>query len=389
MIYLDHSATTPLCNKAREAICEVMDNVYGNPSSIHAPGRKARQSMDHSRKRLAGCLDVDPESVIFTASGSEANNLALKGFLLNRQAIPSHVIVSSIEHPSTLDSLRSMARINPRLNLTEVDSEPDGRISAQAVARAITPDTCLISVMHANNETGVIQPVEEISEIARNHRIRFHTDAIQSFGRIPVNCPRIGCDFLSLSAHKFYGPKGMGALIISGDADLHPLIHGGHQEFMLRAGTENIVGAAGMAAAAEDAVNRLESGQSKLTELENRFRNTLKDHGLLFQVNGSDAEKVSGVINLAVRGVSRDDLVVGLDLASIAISAGAACSSGVIERSHVLTSMHLTDWQIEGGIRISFGRGNTLEEAIEAAKQLIRLCTSLADGIMNKESSVR
>ena len=250
---------------------DVMDAVPGNPSSIHAFGRMARQSLNHSRERLADILNIDPESVIFTGSGSEANNLALKGFLLDRLDLPSHVIATSMEHPSTLNCLRSMIRMYPNISLSEINPGPDGKIRPQSIAEAIQPDTCLISIMHANNETGVIQPVMEISEMVTPCRAKIHVDAIQSFGKIPVDIQNLQCDLLTLSAHKFYGPKGMGALILSRDTNIQPLIHGGHQESMLRAGTENIMGAAGMAAAAEDIINRLESAQSKLAGLEKAY----------------------------------------------------------------------------------------------------------------------
>ncbi len=379
MIYLDHNATTPLAPEAEDAIWEAVRE-FGNPSSIHQFGRKALEALEDARVRLAGCLGVSAESIVLTASGSEANNLTIKGILMRRAGRPSHLVVSAMEHQCVLRSARYMAARFDWVGLTEVNPGPDGRLDPAKVGRAITGDTCLVSVMYANHETGMIQPLAEIAEMAHRCGALLHSDAVQAFGRIPVEPQALGCDLLALAAHKFHGPKGVGALYVGPEVELDPLIHGGSQEGERRAGTQNLPGAVGMATAAEVALKRREDAAAHLRRLESLFLELVREGAGPCELNGALENRIPGVLNLAFEGVAQDDLVVGMDLAGVAISAGSACTSGVIEPSAVLQAMDLPDWRVNGGVRISFGRDSTELEARSAARHLIDLCARLRGG---------
>lgn len=379
-IYLDHCATTPLAPEVAEAMARAQAESFGNPSSVHGSGRQARALLDGARARVAACIHAPAGSLVLTGSGSESNNLALKGVVLARAPKPAHLVVSAMEHDCILMAARHLAQRLEWVTLTEVRPDEAGRIDPAAVERAMRPETCLVSVMQANNETGMLQPVREIAAVAHRQGALFHTDAVQGMGRTGVDVEALGCDLLSLAAHKFYGPKGVGLLYVRPGVKLDALVHGGSQEGWRRAGTENPAGAVGLAVAAELAVGRLEETAAHLRRLEELFWREVCSAETHVEQNGDFSDKVPGVINLAVEGIRQDDLVVGMDLAGIAISAGSACSSGVIEPSHVLTAMGLPEWRVQGGVRISFGRENTVEEALEAARQFVALCRRLASG---------
>ena len=386
MIFLDHSATTPTDPVVLDAMARLAAQAWGNPSSVHALGRRARAALEQARAELAACLAAPAEEVVFTASGSEANNLLIQGILARHAGRPTHLVVSAIEHDSVLNTARYLARRHPWLALTEVLPDPTGRVNPQAVAAALRPETCLVCLMHANNETGRLQPVAEVAPLVHEAGALLHVDAVQSFGRVLVQLPALGCDSLALAAHKFYGPKGVGALALRRGLKLDPLIVGGAQEHHRRAGTENLPGAAGMALAARLAMDRLQDHRRCLLSLESAFLEPLRAAGLPLQINGAMDDKLPGVLNLAICGIRQDDLVVGMDLSGYAIAAGSACSSGVIEPSHVLRAMGLPPWRVHGAIRVSFGRDNTPQEARQAAQALILLSQRLRNEIPSEEA---
>ncbi len=381
MAYLDHCASTPLDAEVRRAMESVMDlsadAACANPSSVHGPGRKARAIMNEARAKIARAIGALPAEIVFTASGSEANNLAVKGIALRSQARPFHLIVSAIEHDSILNAARYLAGRFDWVRLREVPPDSEGIVSSDAVERACEEGASLVCVMAVNNETGVRQPIQEIARVAHRRGAIFHTDAVQALGRVEIGAKNLGCDLLSASSHKIYGPAGVGFLYVQDGIKLDSLIHGGHQEKERRAGTENLEGITGFARAVGLALERMAEDRLRMMEVEKAFLDRLRRNGTEFQINGSTAEKVPGVLNLSCAGIQSHDLVVGMDLAGHAISAGAACSSGVIEPSHVLRAMKLEPWRIEGGIRISFGRRNGMEDVRSAADALSDLCGKL------------
>jgi cysteine desulfurase len=386
MINLDQNATTAIDPEVFEAVSEALRRFPGNPSSVHGEGRAARGALEQARADLAGSVDGDAEGVIFTGSGSEANNLMIQGVVAARAGRPSHLVVSAIEHDSVLHAARAMARRFASVAVTEVAPESDGAARPAAMAAALRPETCLVCLMHANNETGCLQPVAETARLAHGAGALLHCDAVQSPGRARLEMRALGCDSLTLSAHKFQGPKGIGALLVGPAVKLEPMIHGGSQERLRRAGTENVAGAIGMALAARLARERRPAATAHLRGLEEAFLEALRRDQPDLEINGVFDDKIPGVVNLSIRGVHQDDLVVGMDLAGYAISAGAACSSGVIEPSHVLTAMGLERWRIEGGVRISFGREHTPRQAADAGAALGRLSRRLQAARASEEA---
>lgn len=333
--------------------------------------------MNEARAWIAQQIGTAPAEIIFTGSASEANNLALKGLAFRNPLKPYHLVISSIEHDSVRHTARYLAERFDWMKLSEVPADSEGVIRPEAVERACGSGASLVSVMTVNNETGVRQPIEEIASVAHRGGALFHTDAVQAAGRLNIDTRSIGCDFLTLSAHKIYGPRGIGLLYAKAGTKIDPLVHGGHQEKGRRAGTENVEAIAGFAEALCLAQESVEEESSHLWEVESAFLDRLSELQVAFQINGREADKVAGIINLSVRGVNSADLVVGMDLAGFAISAGSACSSGVIEPSHVLKAMALEPWRVEGGVRISFGRSNSIEDVRAAADALSQLCARL------------
>lgn len=377
-IYLDHCATTPLHPEVAEAMVSVRERLTGNPSSVHAFGRRARSVMTEARSRIARLLGVAPADLVFTSSGSEANNLALKGIALHTFPAPLRLVVSAIEHDSIRNTARYLAGRFDQISLVEVAPDSRGQMDPSAIADACSDEgSCLIAIMALNNETGVIQPIEEIGAVARERKALFLCDAVQALGRLEFSLEAWNCDFLSGSAHKLHGPRGCGLLYVRRGVVLDPLVHGGHQEGGRRAGTENVEGMVGFAAALERSRSGLEASRAKMEDLEEAFLSSLKAGETAFAHNGAGAPRAPGVLNLAFAGIASHDLVVGMDLAGYAISAGSACSSGVIEPSHVLKAMKLDPWRIEGGVRISFGEDNTLEDARHAGRALGELVQRL------------
>lgn len=379
MIYLDHCATTPVDPRVAAVMEAAQAEAWGNPSSVHAPGRRARAVLNAARTRIADLLGASPGQIVFTSGGSESNNLAIKGCALHALPGAFRLVISAFEHDSVRHAGRWLAAKFPSVRLAEVAPDCGGLVRPGAIDEACGEGASLVSVMAVNNEVGTRQPIEELAAITHRRGALFHTDGVQAAGKIPLDAGSLGCDLLSLSGHKLHGPKGIGVLYVRDRKVLEALIHGGHQEKSLRAGTENVPAAAGMAEALAHAVAGLDEESVLLARLESTFLSHLRSRGLDPEINGAEESRVAGILNLSFRGIESNDLVIGLDLAGISISAGAACSSGIIEPSHVLTSMGLDRERVDGGIRVSFGRTNTVEEAHRAADEVASLCGRLLD----------
>ncbi|HAK55299.1 MAG: cysteine desulfurase family protein [Vicinamibacterales bacterium] len=357
-IYFDHNATTPLDPAVADAVAAALRDDFGNPSSVHHFGQRAKRLVDDARAALAALIGAEPSEVIFTSGGTEADNLALRGAadVLAGQG-RRHLIASAIEHEAVLNTLQALQRHGSRVTLLPVDAH--GIVSPDDLRAAIDDETCLVSVMHANNEIGTIQPVAELAAIAHDHGALFHTDAVQSVGKVPVDVETLGVDLLSLSAHKFNGPKGVGALWLRRGVRLSPTQTGGRHERSRRAGTENVPALVGMGVAARTAVDRLASTATPLTVLRGRLEDGILGVVSGTTVNGAREPRVPNTSNISFESVEAESLLIGLDLDGIAVSTGSACSSGTLEPSHVLRAMGLPHHRVQSSIRFSLGLGNT------------------------------
>ena len=353
-IYLDHAATTAVDHKVVQAMMPYFTQASGNASSLHSFGREAKHALDSARQTIADALNAQTDEIIFTSGGTESNNFALKGIG------KGHIITSSIEHPSILKTCRYLN--DHGCDVTYLPVDADGMVDPGDVESAINSDTKLISVMHANNEIGTIQPVDEIGAIARDNGIPFHTDAVQSFGKTEIDLQKMNIDILSLSSHKIYGPKGIGALYIRRGVKIDPLMHGGEHEKGRRAGTENIPGIVGFAKAASLAIERFGSDREHLIKLRDMLidgaMNAIDDVFL----NGHPVKRLPNNANLRFKFVEGESLLLHLDMKGVAVSTGSACSSASLEPSHVLLALGLAPEDIRGSIRFTLGRENTEEE---------------------------
>jgi cysteine desulfurase len=354
--YFDHSATTYVDPAVAAAMADVMTKNFGNPSSIHGFGRDARVILEDARETLAQILNAQPSEIFFTSGGTEADNLALIGAMEANRDRGNHIITSKIEHHAVLDSAEYLE--NNGFRVSYVSPDRYGVIQPDEVLEAVTPETVLISIMHVNNETGTINPIDQIGKIARERRILFHTDAVQSFGKIEVDVEAINADLLSISGHKIYGPKGVGALYARKGVNLTRRTFGGHQEREVRTGTENLPGAVGLAVAARKCAEELESEAERLKALRDRLWNGLQEKLPDLTLNGHPEKRLPGLNNISFKGVEGEALLLSLDLKGIAASTGSACSSGQTSASHVLLSMGIAPEIAQGSIRFSLGREN-------------------------------
>lgn len=359
-IYLDFNASTPIAPEVATAMQALMDAPFGNPSSDHWAGKPARDAVQRARTQVAGLLDCDAGEVIFTSGGSEANNHALKGIFFAKAIPHPHIITTQVEHPAILNPCRFLERLGAKVSYLPVDAF--GRVDPGDVLRAVTPDTILISVMHANNEVGAVQPIAEIGHIARQHGLVFHTDAAQSAGKIPVKPAELGVDLLSIAGHKLYGPKGAGALYVRAGIPLEPLIHGAGHESGRRAGTESALLTVGLGAACELAQAWI--GRQSIEQLRDLFWRRLREEfdGKVV-LNGHPTYRLPNTLNVSFPGQVGAEILQKLD--GVAASTGSACHSGSIELSPVLKAMRTPPHTGMGAIRFSLGRTTTLEE-IEA-----------------------
>ncbi|MDP9467681.1 MAG: cysteine desulfurase [Chloroflexota bacterium] len=361
-IYLDHAATTPLREEVLEAMLPYLTEHFGNASSLHAAGRRARQGLDEAREGIAAIIGAKPREIVFTSGGSEADNLALKGAAWAASAQGRHIVTSSVEHKAVLHACAILERSGFEVTYLPVDRY--GRIDPAEVEAAITDHTALVSIMYANNEVGTIQPIAEIGAICRRAGVLFHTDAVQAGGYLPLDVDRLGVDLLSLAAHKVYGPKGVGALFVRQGTALLPQIQGGAQERQRRAGTENVAGIVGFARAME-----LAQGDPAAREAENARLAGLRDRLLAaggdipdVETTGHPVERLPHNASWLIEGVEGGDLVAALDLEGVASSTGSACTSGSAEPSHVLLAMGVEPERAHGALRLTAGRSISTEE---------------------------
>ena len=357
MLYFDNSATTPIDQDVQSLMSDLNQNIYGNPSSIYASGRNAKNTIEIARRQLANAINSEPSEIIFTGGGSEANNIVLWDMVHKKR---NHVITSSIEHPAILLVLRELEKLGVKHTIVPVDK--NGLIDPDDIKKNIISDTGLISIMMANNEVGTIEPIQEIARIAQEHDVLFHSDAIQVLGKLPIDVKKLQLDIMSFSAHKFYGPKGVGALYIKDGVSINPMIIGGSQEKNMRAGTEYVSGIACLGLAAEIASNFEKENFSHLLELENYFKELIIDKHNDITFNGFDNNKLPGLVNLTIPNIPSDLLLINLDNDGISISNGSACSSGTISPSPVLKAMGLSDKSNLESVRISAGKYNTMDE---------------------------
>lgn len=367
-IYMDHSATTPVASEVAAVMLEALTNGWGNPSSLHTPGKTARAMLEKARKQVAELLGADPQEIVFTSGGTEADNLAIIGSALAGQKKGRHLITSVIEHHAVLHAFKHLAQSGFEVTVLPVDFY--GLVNPDVLLRSIREDTILISIMHSNNEIGTVQPLDKIGQIARQHGIALHTDAVQSVGRIPVNVKELQVDLLSLSAHKFYGPKGVGALYIRSGVDLIPIIHGGGQEKQWRSGTENMPGIVGMGQAAELSRVQLVENSENLKHLGSLLVKRVQEEIPQSYLTGHPQFRLPGHASFVFPGVEGDSLVNFLDAEGIAASSASACSSNSFQASHVLTALGLKNEVALGALRLSLGRENG-EKDIDCLMQIL------------------
>lgn len=375
-IYLDHASTTPMHHKVIESMVPVYEEVFGNPSSVHAFGRKARQLLDESRRIIAGSIHANEKEIIFTSGGTEADNLALIGTALANKHRGKHIITTAMEHHATLHAAEFLEKEG--FDVTYLPVNQDGKVSIKDVKNALTDDTILVSVMFANNETGIIQPIEEIGEILRDHPAHFHTDAVQAFGSIDINVRDLGVDLLSVSAHKINGPKGIGFLYAREGLKLNALQYGGEQERKRRPGTENVVGVVGFKTAVEIMLEEREHRNKLYEGYKQTFLQVLKEQGVVFEINGDIKSTIPSVVNISFPGTNVEKLLANFDLSGVAASSGSACTAGSVEPSHVLSAIYGENNPCTtNSIRFSFGAANTEENVIEAAIRVAKIIKRL------------
>jgi cysteine desulfurase len=359
-LYLDYNATTPVDPTVLDAMLPYFAESFGNASSIHSPGQRARGAVDGARASVAALLGAKSSEIVFTSGGTEADNLALFGVASASQEPRKHIITTAIEHHAVLNAAQALERSGVEVSYIPVGR--DGIVDPEEIRRALKPETILISVMHANNELGTIQPVEEIGRIAAAADVLFHCDAVQTAGKLPLDVNRLGVDLLSISAHKIYGPKGVGALYVRSGTPLEPQFHGGHHERDRRPGTENVPGIAGLGKAADLARKTLQTDCARITTLRNRLEDGLLASCGDARANGNRAQRVSNTSNIWFHAAGGEALVIALDLQGIACSTGAACSSGAVGPSHVLLAIGLSPDEARSSLRFSLGRTTTTEE---------------------------
>ena len=363
-IYLDHAATTPLRPEVRAAMEPYLaSDGCGNPSSLHADGQRAKRALDAARDTLAQAVGGQFSEITFTSGGTEADNAALVGVLLARGR-GSHLVTTQIEHEAVSETARFLERLG--FGVTFVPVDEFGRVSPDSVAEALTDRTVLVSVMHANNEVGTVQPLREIADIVHARGAYLHTDAVQTFGQLPVHAQELGVDLITISAHKIYGPKGAGALYVRSGVPIEPLLHGGGQERERRAGTENVPAIVGFGEAVRLMLPEREAEAARLTGLRDLFLSCLRQRLPGVVLNGHPSERLPNNLNISFPGLDAETLLLALDRAGVSASSGSACTSGSIEPSHVLSAMGLADDRVRSAVRLTLGRGTTREHVDRA-----------------------
>lgn len=393
-VYLDHSATTPVDPEVAALMMTYYTEKYGNPSSVHGFGREAKQALEQARSQVAELIGAAPAEVTFTSGGTEADNLAILGIAEALRKKGKHIITSCIEHHAVLETCEYLEKNGFDLTIIPVNEE--GLLSVEDVRKAIRPDTILISVMHANNEVGAIQPIQEIGKLAREKDITFHVDAVQSLGKIPINVQEMNIDLLTVSSHKIYGPKGVGALYIRKGIRLIPLIHGGGQEKKRRSGTENTPGIIGFGKACQLAGQRMAEDAEHQKKLRDKLMNGILERIDYVKINGPLGEnRLPNNVNVSIRYVEGESLLLSLDMLGIAASSGSACSSGSLDPSHVLLAIGLPHEIAHGSLRFSLGRQNTEEDIDYVLEQLpkivdrLRMMSPLYDQVRKQQKQAK
>lgn len=364
---MDHNATTPILPEVREAMSPYLDTIFGNPSSAHWAGKEAKLALEKAREQVAVLINAEPYEIVFTSGGSEGDNMAIKGALGAKKG--HHVITSSVEHPAVLQTCRLLERTG--IEVTYVSSDSLGMLDTDSVRTSVRMDTVIISVMYANNETGNLFPIKEISAIAREHGILMHTDAVQAVGKVPIDVKDLGVDILTASGHKFNAPKGIGFQYIKGGINVQPLISGGHQEHGFRAGTENIAGIVALGTACEIAAKDMNRRHDSIGRIREKLEKGILERVRETALNGHPDKRVYNTSSISFKFIEGEALMAILESEGIAVSTGSACSSGDMEPSHVLTAMGLEPLCSRGTIRFSLGVGNNDEDVERCLEVLI------------------
>ena len=375
IVYLDNAATTKMSDKVIEEMTKSFSENYGNPSSVHSLGQRAKSAVERARHIIAQNLKVETTEIVFTSGGAEGNNLAIRGFLKANKDKGKHIITSKIEHSTILKTFEQLE--NEGYEVSYIGVDENGVVDIEELKKELREDTALVSIMFVNNETGVIQPIKEIGEVLAERNIFFHTDAVQAIGKLKILPKDLKINALTATAHKFYGPKGAGFVFIDKKYSLEKEIWGGSQERNRRAGTENVHGILGLGVALEEVYENLEEMSEKEDKLQNYLENILKTEieklGKKIKINGEKANRIKTTMNVYIEGVDIQMLLVALDLRGICISGGSACMSGSLENSHVLKAMGLTDEELKGSFRISIGKDTTIEEIDYFVENLIEV----------------
>lgn len=375
MVYMDYNATTPTDERVLEEMLPFFKDIYGNPSSIYSLAQRAKKAIDEAREKLATLLNADPKEIIFTSGGTEADNWAIKGIAYANQDRGKHIITSQIEHHAVLNTCKFLEKQGFRVTYLPVDRY--GVVDLDVLKQSITPETILISIMFANNEVGTIQPIKEIAKIAKKEGIYFHTDAVQAVGKIAVDVEELGVDLLSLSAHKFYGPKGIGALYVRRGVKIVPLLHGGEQERGRRAGTENVPGIVGLGKAAEIAGKEMEEEERRVKILRDKLEKKLVEKIPEIIVNGHPQNRLYNTLSICVKYVEGESMLINLDKEGICASSGSACTSSSLEPSHVLLAMGIPPEIAHGSLRFSLGKFNSEADVEKVSEVLPRIVEDL------------
>lgn len=371
-MYLDNSATTAVSEEVLNEMEPYFREAYGNPSTLYSVGREAKKGLDKARQRVADAINADPKEIIFTSGGSESDNLAIKGIALKLKGKGNHIITSEIEHPAVKETLHFLETLD--FKVTYLPVYENGIVKVEDVKDAITPETILITIMHGNNEIGTLQPIAEIGKLARESKILFHTDAVQTFGKVKVDVEELNVDLLSLSSHKVHGPKGVGALYIKKGVRITPLIHGGGQERGIRSGTENVPGIVGFGKACEIANNNLEENYARLVKTRDEIIEKVLDAVPESYLNGDRNERLPNVINFRFSSIEGESLILLLDAKGYQASTGSACSSKTLEASPVLKALNLDDVDVHGSLRIFLGSQTHFDDVdglVEAIKESV------------------
>lgn len=373
--YFDHAATTAVKEEVLKEMLPYFSLNYGNPSSIYSVGRKSRKAVEEARKKVANAINCDSKEIYFTSCGSESDNLAIKGIAYANKDKGNHIITTKIEHPAVLHTCQHLERQGFKVTYLNVDSE--GLISIKELEQAICSETILISVMFANNEIGTIEPIKEIGEIAKKHNIYFHTDAVQAIGNVLIDVKKLNIDLLSMSAHKFYGPKGMGALYVKAGVKFEKIQDGGHQERNKRGGTENVAGIVGLGKAIEIAYKNFDEYNKRLTDLRDYYISQVEEKIPYIKINGHRTKRLPGNANISFKYIEGESLLLNLDMKGICASSGSACTSGSLAPSHVLVAIGLLPEIAHGSLRITFGEDNTKQDVDFLIQALIVIVEKL------------